>query len=73
MFEFDPAFPNATREQKWQQIRSWRNRQLVLSDWTQLPDAPADSSEWASYRQQLRDIDDTQSPDDYQPPTPPTV
>lgn len=33
-----------------------RNEELRLSDWTQLPDAPADASVWAAYRQALRDI-----------------
>ena len=33
-----------------------RNKLLQESDWTQLPDAPADKSSWAIYRQHLRDI-----------------
>lgn len=37
-------------------IREWRNRQLAASDWTQLPDSPADKASWATYRQQLRDM-----------------
>lgn len=36
--------------------RSQRNLLLRLSDWTQLPDSPANSQEWAVYRQALRDI-----------------
>jgi hypothetical protein len=71
MFIFDPDFPDATNEQKWQQIRLWRNAQLAASDWTQLPDAPVDAAPWSEYRQQLRDIDDTQPADDYEPPIPP--
>lgn len=33
-----------------------RNQELASTDWTQLPDAPANASEWAVYRQALRDI-----------------
>lgn len=29
---------------------------LQESDWTQLPDSPADKPAWATYRQALRDI-----------------
>lgn len=38
-----------------------RNDLLLGSDWTQLPDAPANKQAWANYRQHLRDI--TQQPD----------
>lgn len=47
--------PNA----KENNIRSTRNRLLVESDWTQLPDSPLSTekkAEWAIYRQALRDI-----------------
>lgn len=37
-------------------IRAERNRRLVDCDWTQLPDAPVDHIEWATYRQALRDV-----------------
>ncbi len=56
MFLFNPMFPDATNEQKWEQIKLWRNAQLVKSDWTQLPDAPVDKAAWAAYRQALRDL-----------------
>jgi hypothetical protein len=56
MFQFNPMFPDATNEQKWEQIKLWRNSQLVASDWTQLPDAPVDKAAWATYRQALRDL-----------------
>jgi len=55
-FIFNAAFPNATNEQKWEQIKLWRNAQLAQSDWTQLPDAPTDKVKWATYRQALRDL-----------------
>ena len=37
-------------------VRTDRNRRLAESDWTQLPDAPADKEVWASYRQELREV-----------------
>jgi hypothetical protein len=38
-------------------IRQWRNAQLASSDWTQLPDVTiADKTQWAAYRQELRDM-----------------
>ena len=55
-FQFNPLFPEATNEQKWEQIKLWRNAQLVASDWTQLPDVPVDKAAWADYRQALRDL-----------------
>ena len=42
-----------------QQLRRKRTSLLKKSDWTQLPDSPLTGSkktEWATYRQQLRDI-----------------
>lgn len=37
-------------------VRVRRDELLAESDWTQLVDAPVDSSAWAVYRQNLRDI-----------------
>jgi hypothetical protein len=56
MFRFNPQFPDATNEQKWKQIRLWRDAELSRTDWTQLPDAPIDQAAWATYRQSLRDL-----------------
>ena len=56
LFEFNPLFPDATNEQKLEQVRLWRNRKLAETDWTQLSDAPVDRDAWASYRQALRDL-----------------
>lgn len=56
MMQFNPLFPDATNDQKWEQIRLWRNAQLAASDWTQLADSPVDKSAWATYRQALRDL-----------------
>ena len=55
-FIFNPMIENATNEQKWAQIRAWRNAQLARTDWTQLSDSPLDKAAWAIYRQALRDL-----------------
>jgi hypothetical protein len=55
-FEFNRFYPDATNEQKWEQIRLWRNAELAKTDWTQLIDSPIDKSAWATYRQALRDL-----------------
>jgi hypothetical protein len=56
LFNFSPLFPNATNEQKWEQIKLWRNAELCASDWTMHSDAPTDKVKWATYRQALRDL-----------------
>ena len=55
-FQFNPMFPDATNDQKWEQIILWRNEQLFRTDWTQVADSPADKAAWATYRQALRDL-----------------
>lgn len=55
-FTFNPMFPDATNEQKWEQIKLWRNAQLNRTDWTQVADAPTNKAAWATYRQALRDL-----------------
>ena len=48
-------------------IREKRNRKLLDSDWTQMPDSPLSDSkkaEWATYRQQLRDLPSSYTDDD---------
>jgi hypothetical protein len=47
---------------QWTVIRAERNKLLVESDWTQLPDASADAAAWATYRQALRDITEQDNP-----------
>jgi hypothetical protein len=56
MFTFNPMFPDATNEQKWEQIKLWRNNKLATTDWTMISDAPTDKVAWAKYRQALRDL-----------------
>jgi hypothetical protein len=55
-FNFNPQFPDATNEQKWEQIRLWRDKELKKSDWRMISDAPTDKEAWATYRQALRDL-----------------
>jgi hypothetical protein len=55
-FTFHGQFPDATNDQKWEQIKLWRNAELARTDWTQVADAPVDQSAWATYRQALRDL-----------------
>lgn len=43
-------------EAQWGAVRTKRNRMLADCDWTQLPDAPVNATDWATYRQALRDI-----------------
>ena len=59
VFQFNPLFPEATDEQKMEQVRLWRDAQLARTDWTQIADAPVDATAWATYRQALRDLPDT--------------
>ena len=56
MFMFNPMFPDATNDQKWEQIKFWRNAELSRTDRTQLADVPVDKAAWATYRQALRDL-----------------
>jgi hypothetical protein len=37
-------------------LRYWRDEELKRTDWTQLPDAVCDKAAWATYRQTLRDL-----------------
>ena len=56
MFQYNPLWPDATDDQKLEQVRLWRNAELAQTDWTQVADAPVDASAWATYRQALRDL-----------------
>lgn len=46
----------ASQAQQEQSVRTMRQTKLEESDWTQLPDTPADKALWATYRQELRDV-----------------
>ena len=51
--------PNDMDEYRLTKLRFWRDEFLQESDWTQQPDITMSDelrSEWATYRQQLRDF-----------------
>lgn len=62
-------------ENPFEALRSHRDHLLNASDWTQLPNGPLTDTkkqEWATYRQELRDLpDDTTDPLNVTWPTPP--
>lgn len=39
-----------------ERFRNWRAEELKATDWTQLSDAPVQTTIWATYRQKLRDL-----------------
>ena len=46
-----------TNETQWLVVKGQRNSLLAESDWTQMPDVSiTNKDQWATYRQQLRDI-----------------
>lgn len=58
------ALPSMTDEDITNVIRQTRLYLLQQCDWTQLPDSPlteGERAEWATYRQALRDILETNS------------
>ena len=61
---------------KWTSVRGQRDQKLTACDWTQVADAPLTSgkkTEWAIYRQELRDVpEDNQDPDNISWPIAPT-
>lgn len=67
--------PEPSDETLVSRIREWRNAELLASDWTQLPDIEVnkvDVAAWKIYRQELRDMLDTETPvKDIVFPTPP--
>lgn len=46
----------AATSAKAEAARELRDKLLAESDWTQLPDAPINASDWAAYRKKLRDV-----------------
>ena len=54
-----PATPEQIAERttaKSNDIRAQRNELLTATDWTQMPDSPADTAAWAAYRAELRAV-----------------
>jgi hypothetical protein len=61
-------------EDQWLKVRQQRNQLLLGSDWTQLPDVPLPlKTDWASYRQALRDITQQSDPFEIAWPARPTA
>jgi hypothetical protein len=55
----------------WADIRARRDDLLSQSDWMAMPDSPAISSAWTTYRQALRDITTQSDPTNITWPTKP--
>ena len=72
-----PTESTITTEEHWESLRNIRNGELLRSDWTQFTDSPLSSSkktEWATYRQALRDLPaNTSDPSDPTFPTRPSA
>jgi hypothetical protein len=48
---------------KWEEIREFRNQLLLECDWTQLADIPTETKTvWQTYRQELRDVTSQSNP-----------
>lgn len=74
VFNYSTEAWELTDEQAGKINRAIRLELLLESDWTQLPDSPLDAAkkqEWATYRQQLRDLPMTSNPDTITWPTKP--
>ena len=66
----DDIVSSLTTDEKWEAVRSERNKLLHDTDWTQLPDTKVDKEAYAIYRQKLRDIPQTYKlPDEVKFPT----
>ena len=60
----------------WEDIRAKRDGILTSTDWTMITGASVDQSDWATYRQAIRDIPQTykdKPPDDVVWPTQPST
>jgi hypothetical protein len=61
-----------TNDTQWALVRDERNQKLQASDWTQMPDVTIpNKTEWATYRQALRDVTNQPDPFSIVWPTPP--
>lgn len=72
--EQEAAYKAQKDAEQWRLIRADRNKRLADCDWTQLADATVDSAAWATYRQALRNLPQTQTnPFAIVWPTPPSL
>jgi hypothetical protein len=71
----DTAKNKRILDDKWENIRRYRNEDLASSDWTILDDSPLENAkkiEWQNYRQKLRDVPkDNDDPDNIDWPVKP--
>ncbi len=70
-----PIQDNMTNEDIMKDVRDYRNKLLMESDWTQLPDAPLTTeqiSQWRAYRQSLRDFPESINQEEWSGPYWPT-
>jgi hypothetical protein len=64
MAKFVSVFENddkVTDEIYLARMRYWRDQELASTDWTQVSDSPANKTAWATYRQALRDLPESNS------------
>ena len=64
MAKFVSVFNNddeVTDEIYLARMRYWRDQELKSTDWTQVSDSPANKTAWATYRQSLRDLPESNS------------
>lgn len=60
-----PEVPAQDTTVVWADVRRERNARLSACDWTQLPDSPLTNearTDWAEYRQALRDVTEQADP-----------
>lgn len=75
-YDMDAEQKEYVTQQQWNAVIATRDSLLQQSDYTQLPDvplSPVEKQEWATYRQQLRDITNQPDPFNIIWPVPPVT
>lgn len=73
--QVEAEIPSAVTADNWEEVRRKRDNKLYNSDWTQSSDSPladAKKTEWATYRQALRDVTSQSDPLNITWPTEPS-
>tara|TARA_S200002703_G_scaffold159062_1_gene171328 strand:- start:68 stop:433 length:366 start_codon:yes stop_codon:yes gene_type:complete len=73
--EIETQIPSAVTAYNWEDVRRKRDNKLYGCDWTQSSDSPltdAKKTEWATYRQALRNITNQSDPLNITWPTEPS-
>lgn len=73
--QVEAEIPSAVTADDWAEVRRKRNNKLYNCDWTQSSDSPLTDSkktEWATYRQALRDVTSQSDPLNITWPTEPS-